>query len=252
LKVIEKSKKSKGRFGLIYSSEPGAGKSTSCIASLPEPVLCIYVEDRDPNTSLDAIDKNVDVTFVCPESQEEMMDTLYKIDKEIQAGEFKYKSIIFDSLSYWMNVALLTAMEDETYDAEIFKRRRDLVDRVRSDEAVYGGLASHMNRICKGLKVISQSGVTVICIAQGMESPKWNRDLSVAPHFIGQKFSRDLKSHFDLIGLVETRVNGEGEVIYPPLIRFSSTDGSFMAKWCGRPLKKSTGILDFNKILNNT
>lgn len=252
MKVIEKSKESKGRFGLIYSPEPGVGKSTSCIDSLPEPILCFYVEDRDPNTSLEAIGKDVDVTFICPESQDELIDSLYKIEKEIQDGKFKYKSILFDSLSYWMNVVLLSTAEDQTYDAEIFRRRRSLVDKVRADEAVYGSLASHMNRICKALKIISQRGITVICIAQGMESPKWNRELAVAPNFIGQKFNRDLKSHFDLIGIVETRVDKGNNAVYPPLIRFASPDGSFMAKWCGKPLKNPSGLLDFSKILNHS
>lgn len=192
---------------------------------------------------------NVDVTFICPEDQDDLMKSLAKIETEIKEGKFKYKSIMFDSGSYWMNVNLLSTMEDETYEAEIFKRRRALVDKVRADEAVYGGLASHMNRICKAFKRITQQGIIVVMLAQGMEDPKWNRDLAVAPNFIGKKFNRDLKSHFDLIGLVHTRTNEEGKIMYPPLVSFQSHDGSFMAKYTGKPRASMTGPLVLNKIV---
>lgn len=193
----------------------------------------------------------IDVTFICPESQEELIESLVRMEKEIDEGKFDYKSIIFDSGSYWMNVVLLSTIEDQTYEAEIFKRRRALVDTVRADEAAYGSLASHMNRICKALKHLSQKGVIVVMVAQGMESPKWNRGLGVAPNFIGQKFNRDLKSHFDLIGLVQTRVDEDNSIVYPPNIKFGCPDGSFMAKYTGKPLKSTTGIMDFEKIIPN-
>ena len=46
----------------------------------------------------------IDVTFICPESQEELIESLVRMEKEIDEGKFNYKSIIFDSGSYWMNV----------------------------------------------------------------------------------------------------------------------------------------------------
>lgn len=196
-------------------------------------------------------DKNskIDVTFICPGSQDELIESLYKIEKEIADKVFKYKSIMFDSMSYWMNLVLLSTMEDETFEAEIFKPRRHLVDTVRADEAVYGGLASHMNRICKVLKLITQREITVVGLSQGMEDPKYNRDLAVAPNFIGKKFGRDLKSHFDLIGLVSTRTNDNGDIVYPPNVDFRCADGSFMAKYTGKPIKSPRGILDFKKFI---
>lgn len=194
-------------------------------------------------------DSKIDVNFICPESQDELIEDLYKMEKEVEEGIFKYKSIVFDSMSYWMNIVLLSTMEDETYDAEIFKRKRHLIDKVRTDEAAYGGLASHMNRICKVLKLITQRGIIVVGTAQGMEDPKYNRDLAVAPNFIGKKFGRDLKSHFDLIGLVQTRTDNDGDIIYPPNVDFRCADGSFMAKYTGKPIKSPRGILDFNKFI---
>jgi len=193
-------------------------------------------------------DSKIDVTFVVPESQEELMDSLNLMSRQIDEGKFKYKSIMFDSMSYWMNVALLTTAEDQTYEAEIFKRRRGLIDKVRADEAVYGSLASHMNRICKVLKQISQKGIIVVGIAQGMESPKWNRELGVAPNFIGLKFNRDLKSHFDLIGLLQTHIDND-HIVYPPYISFQSLDGAFMAKYTGRQMGSLRGKCDFGKII---
>jgi hypothetical protein len=82
-----------------------------------------------------------------------------------------------------------------------------------------------------------------------MEDPKYNRDLAVAPNFIGKKFGRDLKSHFDLIGLVSTRTNDNGDIVYPPNVDFRCADGSFMAKYTGKPIKSPRGILDFKKFI---
>jgi len=196
-------------------------------------------------------DSKIDVTFGTMDSQEELMSDLAKMESEIREGKFKYKSIMLDSASYWMNIKLLGDFEDQTHDAGIFSggKERELVNQVRVDQPVYGALASHMNRICKAIKRISQLGIPVVAIAQGIENPKWNREMAVAPHFIGQKFSGDLKSHFDLIGLLVPRHDEHGNMVYPPNVKFGCTDGSFMAKYTGKQLPSLTGPLDFSKII---
>ena len=90
-----------------------------------------------------------------------------------------------------MNVILLSTIEDQTYEAEIFKRRRALVDTVRADEAAYGSLASHMNRICKALKHLSQKGCNCRDGSTG-DGDLLNgiENLAVAPNFIGRKFNQ--------------------------------------------------------------
>ena len=45
-----------GKFILIYSAESKEGKSTNCLATLPQPILDFYVEERNPNSSLEALD----------------------------------------------------------------------------------------------------------------------------------------------------------------------------------------------------
>jgi hypothetical protein len=48
---------------------------------------------------------------------------------------------------------------------------------------------------------------------------------------------------------VETRTDSEGNIVYPPLVRFQSPDGSFMAKFTGIG-KQTQGPLNISKILS--
>ena len=76
----------------------------------------------------------------------------------------------------------------------------------------------------------------VIVTALLAENPKWNRELAAAPALKGKEFPTNFPGFFDLIGLVQTRVNGEGDIVYPPAVHFKSEDDSFLAKF-----NKTTG-----------
>jgi hypothetical protein len=91
-------------------------------------------------------------------------------------------------------------------------------------------------------------GKIVIVTALLLENPKWNRELSAAPALKGREFPTNMPGFFDLIGLVEPRTNGDGRVLYPPMVRFQSADDSFVAKWTGAG-KKTQGPMDIRKIL---
>jgi hypothetical protein len=94
-------------------------------------------------------------------------------------------------------------------------------------------------------------GKVVIVTALLQENPRWNRELSAAPALKGREFPANMPGFFDLIGLVQTRTDGKGNVVYPPLVRFQSPDGSFLAKFTGKGTR-TEGPLDISKIIKNT
>ena len=191
------------------------------------------------------------MTFIAPGSQAELMETLDKIQREIEEGTFKYKSIMFDSFTFWGNL-LLSKCVEETKDAGTFTIKRELIDSKRSDMAAYGAIGQYASDICKAFGRISQQGIIVVCIFQGEEDPKWNRDLAVGPSFPGKQFLVQAKSYFDLIGLLVTRLDENNMPIYPPLIKFGPSGQGFMAGYTGKPRKSLEGPCDFSKIVDGT
>ena len=94
-------------------------------------------------------------------------------------------------------------------------------------------------------------GKCVIVTALLSENPRYNRELSAAPALRGREFPANVPGFFDLIGLVQIRTDGEGEIVYPPLVRFQSPDGSFLAKFTGTG-NRTEGPLNIQKIIEKT
>lgn len=193
----------------------------------------------------------IDVTFICPESQAELMESLDKIQHEIEDGKFKYKSIIFDSFTFWGSLLLSKCIE-QTKDAGTFTIKRELIDSKRSDQPAYGAIGQHASDICKAFGRISQMGIVVVCIFQGEEDPKWNRDLAVGPSFPGKQFLISAKSYFDLIGLLVTRIDDSGMPVFPPIVKFGPAGQGFMCGYTGKHRKSLEVPCDFNKIVDGT
>ncbi len=234
---------------MIYG-EAGVGKSTTCLGSLPEPILNIYTEDRDPYTSVAGLEREIDFNPISPENNQDLIDYLNGMVDEVEAGTCKYKSIMFDSLSFWMNIKLYGEMVDQTNKAGVFKKsNRPLVDGVRADEALYGGLAERMQRLIKPLKMMAQKGLVVVTIAYLAEHPKWDRSLAAAPNFIGRAWNTNYEQHYDVIGLVKNRVDKDSNIVYPPMISLKSPNGDFVCKWTGRNIKGNSYPLDFKRML---
>ena len=251
-------KQNKGKLGMIYGASE-VGKSTSCIESMPKKLLVLHCERRNPDSSFEALEDKYshirnEVDFGLLQKQEELLNTLHlEILPTAKNGIFtfgdtEYHSLLIDSLSHFLNVEIITEMEDQTRKAEIFKIRRDIIDSYRLDEMAYGSLASIGHRVCNVLKTISQQGIFVVIVASGVESPKWNRALGYAPGFAGRKFGNEFLVHLDFCGMVYQRTNEQGEILYPPGVSFKSPNNDFTAKWTGRHLPGYTGILDFKKI----
>ena len=229
---------------LIYG-KPGVGKTYSML-TLPEPILCIVTEPRDPRVTLGKEDK--DIYFIEPETFDECMDLLNDIESKAKSGKLKYKSVVFDSLSF-IQSKFKTDLEDSRFEDSLSeKKRRDtLIDRFRIERNDWGSLSSMMKRLTWILNRISKFDTIVVATATVVEYPSWDRDLTAAPSFQGVEFSSLIQGYFDFIGLV---IPGSSKP-YPPKVIFVS-DGNFIAKSCSKILndKGGKGILDFNKILS--
>ena len=141
----ELARSSRGKIVVIYSDEAGIGKSTSCLQSLPEPMLDIYIEKRNFASSLESITKVeklpdekhedwikrvvLDWTsrgnrVVNPTTHEDFLDFLDTCYQKLKAGTFPFKSVLFDSFGYWINIELSKRLEDEAYHSKVDNLKR--------------------------------------------------------------------------------------------------------------------------------
>jgi hypothetical protein len=90
--------------------------------------------------------------------------------------------------------------------------------------------------------------MVVVVASLAKTQPKWDREISVGPNLKGREFPLDMPGSFDIIGWVQTRKNGEGKVVYPPLVSFREGEG-YLAKFCGIRKGRLQGPLDIGKIL---
>ena len=232
----------KGYCFLIYG-EPGVGKTVS-LATLPEPILIIVTEPRDPRVSISSVYPERDITFIEPETFDEYIQFLSELKTSYDEKRGEYRSVAIDSLSFIQSKFKID-MEDSRFEKSVKKQSRDelFVDRFRMELGDWGGISSAMKRVIWLLNQLSKYGVIVVATATLTENPSWNRDLVAAPFLMGRELPSIINAYFDFIGLVE-----KGNP-YPPTVSFFSQDGSFLAKSCNRNLS-GKGILDFQKIIS--
>lgn len=247
MKVLNKKDLAEaGRFIMLYGST-GVGKTCSVLQSAPDPIMYVQTEPRSLKPSLDAANRpNLDIDWATYDTWSGLMEFV------TSPNNFeRYATVVVDSYSHLMSVGLSSEIEDQAYEARSEKERqlKPLVSQTKMSLEGYGGLASHMFRLTAALGRLSQAGKVVIVTALLAENPKWNRALAAAPALKGREFPVNMPGFFDLIGLVEPRVDGDGQVIYPPRVRFQSPDDSFVAKFTGAGTK-TQGPLNISKILN--
>lgn len=251
MKVLKKAElQQTGRMALVYG-ETGSGKTTSILSSAPDPILYVATEPRPLKPSLDAAGRpELDIDVAEYTTWSELIEFIAK-----PQNTQRYKTIVVDGFSHLMAVGLSTEIEDEAFESRTLDERtkKPLVSQVKMSLEGFGGLASHMFRLTAALGRLAQrQGKIVIVTALLQENPKWNRELAAAPALKGREFPANMPGFFDLIGLVQTRTDQDGNILYPPLVKFESPDGSFVAKFTGvkKPGSKAWGPLDFGKILN--
>lgn len=237
-----------GRFIFLYG-DTGAGKTTSAIQSAPDPICYIQTEPRSLKPSLDAANRpDLDIDIYAYENFEDNMQFVTRLENFDRCH-----SVVVDSYSHLMNVDLSNEITDESFEAksEREQQTKPLVSKVKMSIEGFGGLSANMFRLTAALGRLSQMGKCVIVTALLSENPRYNRELSAAPALKGREFPANMPGFFDLIGLVQTRTDSEGKVVYPPLVRFQSPDGSFLAKFTGKG-NRTAGPLNIQKILENT
>lgn len=234
-------------FILIYG-DTNSGKTTSIILTAPGPINYISVE-RDAWKSVDVggkAGKEIDINIICPESHEDLMDSLLIMIDEAQNGKFPYKTLVFDSGTFWMNVKLSIRVEDDRNFGRVGDDVGRLSAQTKSDWTEVNTANSQMSRLTDLLKTLSGFGVMVIMTAQLQENPKWNRDLEAGPCFNYKDFNKAIKGYFDYIGFTIPNVDNEGDVVYPPNLSFSPEQG-YLVKWRGVQPVKLTTKFDLSK-----
>jgi hypothetical protein len=231
---------------LIYGPT-GVGKTTSLLKTAPDPIMVIQTESRSLKPSLDATGRSdLDIDVAVYEDWAGLIAFVAN-PKNFE----RYATVIVDSYSHLMSVGLSTEIEDQAFDARSEKEKavKPLASQTKLSQEGYGALSSLMFRITAALGKLSQAGKIVIVTALLQENPRWNRELAAAPALKGREFPVNMPGFFDLIGLVQPRQDGEGRIVYPPMVRFASPDDSFVAKWTGAGTR-TQGPLDISKILN--
>ena len=243
-------------FALFYG-DTNSGKTTSIIRTAPQPIYCISAEGDALKSVAVCKDKGeeVDITVVMPESHEDLMDTLnrmlLKIRKNRKEGKgIKYRTVLFDSGTYWMNCKLAIRVEDDRNEDRKGADEGKLSAQTKTDWTEVNTVNSQMARLTDLLKAIANDGVMVIMTAQMQYDPKWNNELEAAPCFNYKDYNKALKGYFDYIGYTMPNVDPEsGKVKYPPKLSFSGSQG-YLVKWRGVQPEYLITNFNLNKIFS--
>jgi len=239
-----------GNFCLWYGKS-GVGKSATVLQTAPDPIMHILAERAQEDLTIKAINRpDIKLMTAYYEGFEDLLEFIWNLD-----NFKKIKSLLLDSLTHIMNIHLRDEILEENFEARETNNKKtsekDLTTRVKGTQESFGAMSGNMFRLMKGLERLTVNGIDVHCTAREQDQPKWDRSLSCAPALAGKEFPRDMKGYFDFIGLVESRFDEKGVIIYPPVVSCDD-DGSFVSKWTG--VKPEGGVIrkPFNvqKILN--
>ncbi len=236
---------------LLAYGETNSGKTTSIVRTAPGPVLYITVEG-DALKSVAVCKKlgeEVDIKVLTPDSQEDLMNYLLALALNISQGKkFKYRTIVFDSGTHWMNCKLGIRVEDDRNADREGVDAGKLSAMTKTDWTEVNTVNSQMGRLTDLLKEIANMGVMVVMTAQVQYDPKWNNELEAAPCFNYKDYNKALKGYFDFIGYTIKNVDPETKkVLYPPKLSFSDAQG-YLVKWRGVQPKSLIGPFDLSKI----
>jgi hypothetical protein len=234
----------RGNFSLFYGKS-GAGKTATALQTAEDPIFHILAERGQEDLTIKAISRpDLKLMVGYYEGWDDLLATVYNYQIFI---DNKIKTCLFDGLTHVMNIHLADEIMEEDYNARDTSKDKgkDLTYRTKMSLEGFGTLSKQMGRLMKGFEALTKQGIDVICTARDQENPKWNRDLACAPALSGKEFPRDFKGFFDFIGLVESRFDENGEVVYPPVVSCDD-DGSYLSKWTG--VKPPGGVI--RKIFN--
>lgn len=226
----------KGNFCLWYGKS-GVGKSASLIKYLQDPICWMIAERGQADLTVQAVQRlDIKLKVAYYEGWDDLLAYLYDL-----SNFNKIRSVLFDSLTHVMNIKLADEILDENYAAmDKDKVEKELTMRVKMSQEGYGTLSKQMNRLMTAFENLTLSGIDVHCTARDQDNPKYNRELACGPALAGKEFPRDFKGYFDFIGLIETRLDDNKQVVYPPFVSCDD-DGSYLSKWTG--IKPPNGVI---------
>ena len=238
---------SQGNLMLVYSLA-GGHKTCTTIQTVPDPIVYLTAEGRKISTSIAPINRpDLKMKVGIYDGFDDLIETIHTPAKFEGA-----KTIILDSLTHLMLVHLAQEILQENYEARTEKEQEEilkaLTSQVKMSIEAYGTLSGQMNRLMRGLQVLTMAGYDVVCTARLTDRPKWNRALTAAPALMGQEFSKSMDGFFDFIGYIESweppwtadekpvpgigATTAETWIYYAPLISFNPND-DYLAKWTG-------------------
>lgn len=230
------SDKDEGNFCGWYGKS-GVGKSATILQTAPDPILWIIAERGQVDLTIKAINRpNIKLKVAYYEGWDDLLEFVYN-----KANFAKIKSVLFDSGTHVMCIKLSDEILGENYDAmDKSKVEKELTMRVKMSQEGYGTLSKQMTRLMIGFEELTKIGIDVHITFRDQENPKWNRELACAPALSGKEFGKDMKGFFDFLGMLESNIDDNGRIIYPPLVSCDD-DGSFLSKWTG--IKPPGGVI---------
>ena len=227
---------SKGSHSLFYGKS-GVGKTATLLQTAEDPIFYLMAEGRSIDSTLKAINRpNLRLKVGYYGGFDDLLDTLFNVKNFT-----KIKTLIGDSMTHIMNIHLADEILAENFEArDVSKSVKDLTTRVKGTPEMYGALSKQMSRLMTACQNLCLEGIDVAWIARDMDNPKWNLSLACGPAIAGKEFPRDMKGFFDFIGMLESRYDDEGLVIYPPVVSCDD-DGAYLSKWTG--IKSEGGVI---------
>ncbi len=235
----ETQQSGKGNHLLIYGKS-GVGKTATILQTAEDPIFYLMAEGRSISSTLKVINRpNLRVKVGYYENWDDLLDTMYN------PANFKgCKTIFGDSMTHLMNIHLPDEILEENFGARDKKKgeetMKDLTTRVKGTIEMDGVLSKQMSRLMKACQQLCIAGHDVVWSARDQDNPKWNLELTCAPALAGKEFPRDMKGFFDFIGMLESRYDEHGTVIYPPVVSCDD-NGAYLSKWTG--IKPPGGVI---------
>jgi hypothetical protein len=259
--IVAGERNKKGAFVVAYGGT-GDGKTTAALLSAPQPSLFISGESRDPKRWLEfamhspnvkpAPKPDLATRIVNPANFFEAHDYICEEANLFDAGGNPiYKSLFFDGSSHFMNVDLFSEAQDQHFESKGGAEglTKSLMVHAKGSKETYGIIGAEMNRLFKTLGKISERGVLVVVIALPARCPSYAPEYDFAPSYTGKMFGESFPGAVDFIGFVRPRFDGNGVVVYPPMISMA-LDGTcnYLCKCTGDLPGGPNQPLDFEKI----
>jgi hypothetical protein len=157
-----------------------------------------------------------------------------------------FSTIFLDSLSHLMNISLADEIVSEKTEDTDVKQPLHVKGKVTLPDQ--GALNRNIFRLLNALmRIAVTEGKVVVVSCRIKENPKYRPDLIGAPNLMGREVPDNFGGFFDLIGILKSNKDDDGNIIYPPYVSFR--DSEYLTKYTG--VGRTSGLYNLEKILNS-